>query len=398
MWPTPRLALLLLGAAGAAIVAGFWGWGPAVATLSWGLLVPVVWDFLALFRRPVPIVDLGGLHQAALRLPFELPLRVQSPGGWLEVAVDWPFGLGGPVPALTWADPHGEVTGTWRAVPLRRGGYEIGAVWTRFESPWRLWARRVIRPSAAQVQVWPDLRGLGLFERGDDPTHIDWKATVRLSKPVAREGQPDRRRSVVLALDAGRLMCTEHDGESKFDAALRALACIAIAADARGDSVGLLVYAEEVQRFVPPLSGSSQADRLLREVGDLEPTAVESDLRRALVPLLGLQRRTLVVVISDVLDSVGAEVLTTAVTELARAHVPMVALLRDPYLDATMARTIAGAAAAFERAAAELVSRNRSVTLDLLRSRGVVAFDSTMRGLASTVVQTYLDADREGQW
>jgi uncharacterized protein (DUF58 family) len=428
IWPTPRLARLVLGVAGVLVVAGFWGMVTATLMVCLGLVVPIAWDWLTLRRRPLPEVDLGGSHQASLRRPLTLPVNLRNASGWLEIVVDWPLALGGPLWPVSWRAAPAVGSASWRTVPKRRGVFEIGPVWLRLESPLRLWARRAIRPTATTVAVWPDirgpaddslgvelagegaaaswgrlqsgsdLRGLRPFVGGDDPRHVDWKATARFGAPVVREWQPDRRRSVLVAIDAGRLMRAEHDGESKFDAALRCLARVALSAEARGDSVGVVVFADDVRRYVPPLSGSGQAERLLRYVGDIEPTAADSNFDRVLPVLLRLSRRSLLVLLSDVIDGAGGEALVSAVTILGRTHVPIVALVRDPHLDDALQGPVAVADAAYRRAAAELVARERGTTIDLLRARGIVAFDLSMRALALTVVQAYLDAKRGGGW
>jgi hypothetical protein len=78
--------------------------------------------------------------------------------------------------------------------------------------------------------------------------------------------------------------------------------------------------------------------------------------------------------------------------------VPVVALLRDPHLDLAMGRAIDTPQAVFARVAAELVAQERSAALELLRARGIAAFDLSMRALALTVVQAYLETKRGGRW
>ena len=103
IWPTPRLALLVLAVAAVAVVAGFWGRAEASLLASLALAAPVAWDGLMLRRRRVPEVNLGGSHQASLRRPLVLPFELTQASGWLEVAVDWPLGLGGPLLPLCFA-------------------------------------------------------------------------------------------------------------------------------------------------------------------------------------------------------------------------------------------------------------------------------------------------------
>jgi uncharacterized protein (DUF58 family) len=170
------------------------------------------------------------------------------------------------------------------------------------------------------------------------------------------------------------------------------VARIALTAETRGDCVGAVVYSDRVSRFVPPLSGSRQAERLLRYLGDVQPESVESDLRRALPQLLGVSRRTLVLVITDLADGAGATSLAAAVAELSERHVPLVMLVRDPQLDQALAARVERSTDAYRRAAAEMVSHERARAVELLQARGVRALDLSMQSLALRVVRSYVEA------
>jgi uncharacterized protein (DUF58 family) len=219
-----------------------------------------------------------------------------------------------------------------------------------------------------------------------------------MGAPIVREWQPDRRRSVLFAIDCGRLMRAQAQGENKLDAALRAVARLALAAEARGDQVGVLAYASEVLRFVPPLSGASQAERLLRFLADIEPQPVESQPSRALPTLLAQGRRALVVWVTDVMDQVGVSALVSAVTQVATRHLPLVTLVRDPHLDDAFQRPVRRALDGYRRSAAELVAHDRHDALEHLRARRVAALDLSMRALALEVVDRYLKLRARQGW
>jgi uncharacterized protein (DUF58 family) len=248
------------------------------------------------------------------------------------------------------------------------------------------------------VPTGSELRGLRSFSVGDDPRHVDWKATARFGVPIVREWEPDRRRRVVLVVDAGRLMRAEHDGETKLDAAFRAVTRVAMAAAARNDEVAVLVYADRVLRFVPALTGGASARRLTEHLIDVEPVPVESAPSVTLPQLLAIGRRSLVVFVTDVLDMGGADALVATVAELRRRHLAFVALLRDPALDRAIAATVVDRSVAHERAAAELVLRDRAHALRALEARGVGVVDATMAEVATKVVQSYIDARFRARW
>ena len=431
MWlpysPSVRASYAFATATALTALAGFVARGPLVGWLSGGcVVVLVLLDGVLLARRKIPLVERPAELATSVRRHTRLPLALHDVRFPLRVAAHVPYTLGGPIHPV-WVRPGpGICEAHWNVTPRRRGVVEIERIWVTDRGPLGLVVRRSALCCPTRVTVLPDLRGpagdsvgseregerrslasgavrsgselraLRPFQSGDDPRHVDWKATARLGDPVVREWEQERRRQVMIALDAGRLMRAEHRGETKLDAAMRAMARIALAAEVRGDNVGALIFAAEVLRHIPMLSGSGQAERLLRFVNDVQPTHAESDLGNALPWLLGTRRRSLVVVVSDVIDHNGATSLVSAVTQLAACHVPVVALLRDPHLDEAFALPVQAPRAVYRRTAAELVARHRADAIDHLRARGIRALDLSMRALALELVQVYVNVHRGG--
>ena len=82
---------------------------------------------------------------------------------------------------------------------------------------------------------------------GDDTRIIDWKATARRGKPIARVYEDERRQQVLLVLDAGRLLTAESDGVPRLEAAVSAAPRRAHAAVEHDDTVGILIVADTIQ-------------------------------------------------------------------------------------------------------------------------------------------------------
>ncbi len=416
--PAPgAAALLLLVAAGLALLA-LAGVSVPLEWLLLGLAVPLGIDLGLTCRLPRPEVSCALPETAMLRRSLEARLSVRG-ARLAAVAIDWPVALGGPLPPLP-APAGGEVLVS--AVPRRRGSFGLGEIWVSCHGPLRLWRRRFVVGTAARVHVLPDLRGPGddalaselfraerdvpgalagggellalrPFQGGDERRHVDWKATARLGTPVVRQWQPERQRSLLVAIDAGRLMRSEHDGETKLDAAVRALGRLALSAETLGDQVGALIYADELVREVASQPGRGQASRLLRQVSDLEPALVESDLGRVVPLLLQRHRRSLLVVITDVTGTEAARSLAGALLALGRVHLPVVILLRDPHLDEALERVVTAPEDAYARAAAELLYGQRRAAIACLSAHGQRVLDVSTRSLALAAVRGY----REGR-
>jgi uncharacterized protein (DUF58 family) len=425
--PRAQLAFAIFAAAFLVALATLFAHATAALWACALLLVPVAWDGHALWRAPRPSARRAAAVRAVLRHPFQVALEIDDASQVTHVALDWPPELGGPLP-LTRLFRAPQQRLTHAALPRRRGSHSLGPVWLWLSSPLGLWQLRHTLREPCVVDVWPDVRGpatdplgaeqrdggttsalrpaqagselsgLRPFQTGDDPRHVDWKASARSGVPIVRQWQPDRQRSVIVVIDAGRLMRAEHDGENKFDAAVRALVRIGLAAQARGDHVGALIYTDHVLRWLPPLSGSRQSEHLVRACADLEPQGVESEPGACLPQLLAVSRRALVVWLSDVLDADGAKRLTQAVIQVGARHLPILALLRDPSLDQAFIRPIDDSDAAYRRAAAELVAKERDNALERLRAHRVVALDLGMRNLALGVVRHYVEMRWRGRW
>ena len=139
--------------------------------------------------------------------------------------------------------------------PIRRGDYRLEPAWVHAVSRWGLWVRRLRRGEPQSIQVYPNFsmlragpefgleeqiqrmgvhrvqrRGRGMdfhqlreFVVGDSPNQVDWKATSRLNKLIAREYQDDRDQRLFFLLDGGHRMRAMDQGLSLFDHAINAL-------------------------------------------------------------------------------------------------------------------------------------------------------------------------------
>ncbi len=412
--PSLRLFALAAVAAVVSTLAGIWDKSDIVAQLALLLAVPVVIDWMLLLRTGIPVVVGPTFLQGFVRRPLRLGMQVLG-ARVVAVAPDWPDALGGPVPNRQLRCRHSPFYVEWQATPRRRGLWCFGPVWIFTASPMKLWLRRHIIDAPCRASILPDpsasdacaldplegrleggrllargeLNCLRPFQNGDEWRHIDWKATARRAAPVVREWLPEVSRSVTVAIDAGRLMLAEHGGESKLDAALRALGRLAAAAEIRGDAVAAVVWANRVLRQVSALSGPGQAARLLRHVGDIMPQSIDSDFCAVVPCLLRKAPRSLLVVITDVVDATDASALLPHLLKLARQQVLLLVLLRDPHIDVALATDVEDANTAYRRAAAELCARERAVAVARLRASKLQVLDVSMHAVAAVLERVF---------
>ena len=248
------------------------------------------------------------------------------------------------------------------------------------------------------------------YAPGDDPRRIDWKATARRQATLVREYTAEQGQTVLVAVDAGRLMTQlVAPRRSRLDAALDAAMVLADVAAQGGDRVGVLVFDDRVRAFVPPTAGAAAVGRIRDALVGVQPSLVESDYATAFRTLAERhRRRSLVVLFTDVIDARASRALLAHVARGAVRHLPLVVALRDDALDA--AARPAGAPAApspagdapapvlgvYATAAAEELLLAREDALARMRRSGVAVLDVSARAMTAAVVNQYLAIKARG--
>ncbi|MFI5279011.1 MAG: DUF58 domain-containing protein [Gemmatimonadales bacterium] len=297
-----------------------------------------------------------------------------------------------------------------------RGPLELGQRQSRRELPWdatvfpalpgsRL--RQAIAEAARRQPGQDPARRLGegrMFESlrewvpGDDLRSIDWKATARRRKLIAREYEEERRQQVMLVLDAGRLMASEADGVPVMEFAVRTALDLAFAAAHHDDDVGIMVFADRVQHYVAPQRGRRSLREILRALAVAEPVLVESDYPGAFRYLAVRNRkRALTVFIGDLIDRGASEALVSAVGALRPRHLPLAVTLRNPELDLAATARAGDERSAWRRAAAEELLAARGGALAVMRRSGVIVLDTPPARAGQAAVGAYLELKRRGR-
>ncbi|MGH7607573.1 MAG: DUF58 domain-containing protein, partial [Gemmatimonadales bacterium] len=233
---------------------------------------------------------------------------------------------------------------------------------------------------------------------GDDLRHIDWKATARRRKIIARQYEAERRQQVLLVLDLGRLMTADiAAGLPRLDFAVQAALELAYAAAQHDDNVGIMTFADGVQHFVAPQRGRLGVRRVLDVLAVVQPKLVESDYPGAFRYLAARNRkRALTVLFTDVIDRFASDALVANVASLRPRHVPLAVTLRNPALDHVAGLRPEQSRDAFRKAAAEELLHAREEALRHMRRAGVLVIDVTPQRAAQAVVRRYLDLKRRG--
>jgi uncharacterized protein (DUF58 family) len=139
---------------------------------------------------------------------------------------------------------------------------------------------------------------------GDDVRTIDWNVTARARKPFVRRYQEERELTVVFLVDASRSVHFGSGELLKGEVAAEICAVLALSAIRNNDKVGLVIFTDRIERYIPPAKGRTQVLRVIREVLAFEPEHRGTDIGAAL-EFAGrvLARRAVVFLVSDFRDS-----------------------------------------------------------------------------------------------
>jgi uncharacterized protein (DUF58 family) len=317
----------------------------------------------------------------------------------------------------------------WTLTPATRGDLRFEGVWLRLDGPLGLCARQERVALTETVRVFPDLtvlsqdalalarsedlaarrvqrvrsegrefESLREYREGDDRRSIDWKATARRGRPYVRLHQPERNQQVLLLLDCGRHMAGAVDGRRKLDHAVDAALRLARVALAQGDLVGVVAFGREVKAWLPPRKGVDHLRAIAEAFYRLEATLEESDVGAAIDHAFARgARRSLVVVLTDLLDPDAAAGLVARTRKLVPRHLPLVASLQDDELHRVATAVPRTKEDAYRRFVANRLEADGAATVAKLRETGAQVVRAPAASFGARSVSAYLDVKGRGQ-
>ncbi|CAN5584223.1 DUF58 domain-containing protein [soil metagenome] len=312
-------------------------------------------------------------------------------------------------------------------VPRRRGDHGVRILHVRWTGPLGLIERRIALPVNVKVGVVPNLgavRAIALrmysdrsfmagmkverylgdgteFESlreyvpGLDHRAIDWKSSARHRKLLCTEFRAERNHQVILAVDSGQLMAEPVAGVPKLDHAINAAILLGWFCLRTGGRVGLVGFAEKVRAWADPQGGMHTFARLQALSAEIDYHRVETNFTLTIADMsTRIKRRSLIVLFTDFLDTVSAELMIENVSRLARKHLVLFVAVKDPSLDARTLAKPSTLDALHEAVVASDFSRERSVVLERLRRAGAHCIDATPGEFSMQLVNRYIEIKR----
>ena len=324
----------------------------------------------------------------------------------------------------------GTLTARTEIRPARRGRFPLPEIVLRVDGPLGLAARQAAVPVPGVLRVYPSFRSkdeaelrirkarileVGLrsaqgrgggtefdqlreYTVDDEFRRIDWAATARAGRPIVRTFRAERNQTVLVLLDNGRVMAGRVDGVPRVEHAVDAVMLLTAVATGLGDRCGVVAFDREVRAAVAPGAGRHQLGRVVEALYDLEPVLAESDYAGAFAETLSrFRRRTMLVVLTDLVSASVDEWLVPALPLVLREHVVVVAGVSDPDVARWAGAPGGDASGVYRRAAAVGALEARRRTAARLRGLGATVVDARPGHLAPLLGDAYLRAKATGR-
>jgi len=313
--------------------------------------------------------------------------------------------------------------------PLRRGESRFERIWIRWRSPLGLAWRQHVETLDRAVPVIPNMQsvkdealrlfsrdssfGLHLFlnsgessdfhalrdfQPGMDRRRIDWKQSARHGALRAKEFHAEENQHIVLALDTGRLMSDPLDGQPRLDRAVQATLLTAYVALKLGDRVGLFAFDEKPRLASGTVTGAAAFPILQRLAAKIDYSPGETNFTLGLTQLASdLERRSIIVIFTDFVDTTSAELMLENVGRLLQRHLVLFVVFRDQELETLRNAEPRSPEDVSRAVVADTLLHERDIVIERLRRMGTEIVDAPVDRLGPQLLSTYLMTKRRGR-
>ncbi|KGO85703.1 hypothetical protein Q765_14870 [Flavobacterium rivuli WB 3.3-2 = DSM 21788] len=142
------------------------------------------------------------------------------------------------------------------------------------------------------------------YQFGDDVRAIDWNVTARYNEPYIKVFEEERELTMMLMVDISGSESFGTQNSFKKDIVTEIAATMAFSATQNNDKIGLILFSDQIELYIPPKKGKSHVLRIIRELVEFEPKSKKTDITVALKFIAGvLKKRAIVFLISDFMSA-----------------------------------------------------------------------------------------------
>ncbi|MCH9028546.1 MAG: DUF58 domain-containing protein [Bacteroidetes bacterium] len=148
------------------------------------------------------------------------------------------------------------------------------------------------------------------YQFGDDIRNIDWNVTARYGRPFIKVFEEERELTVMLMVDLSGSLMFGSVSKTKQRVAVEVTAILAFSALKNNDKVGLILFTDKIEKFVPPRKGNKHVLRIIRDILSFNPEGNATDIKGALEYMNGtIKKRSIVFLLSDFMDQGYSKIL-----------------------------------------------------------------------------------------
>lgn len=323
-----------------------------------------------------------------------------------------------------WADRRH--TYTTLLTPLRRGQGRLERLWLDWTGPLGLVRIKQVKHIDTEIAISPNTRWVkeeavriytrdadfGIktqLERGDgsefdalrefttgmDPRAIDWKHSARHLKLLAKEYRTERNHNIVFAFDTGRLMSEPIDGVPKIDRAINAALLLAYVSLRSGDKTALFGFDARPTVSSNVLSGVGAFPHMQQLASRLDYSSEEANYTLALTSLSSkLARRSLIILFTDFVDTISAELMLENVRRLMDRHLVIFACFEDEQLAEMIDAEPRNADDVSRAVIADGLATDRELVMRRLERMGAHVLETRPERFGADLVSRYIDIKR----
>ena len=141
------------------------------------------------------------------------------------------------------------------------------------------------------------------YQFGDDVRAIDWNVTARYNEPYIKVFEEERELTMMLMVDVSGSESFGTSNQFKKDTVTEIAATLAFSATQNNDKVGLILFSDDIELFIPPKKGKSHVLRIIRELIEFKPKSKKTNINVALKFLSSvMKKRAIVFMLSDFMD------------------------------------------------------------------------------------------------
>src|SRR5580704_17855819 len=240
-----------------------------------------------------------------------------------------------------------------------------------------------------------DFEELREYMPGDDVRNIDWNVTNRMGRPFVKRFREERELGVILALDVSASGAFGSGHRSKRESAVEIAATLAASAARSGDKIGLLLFSDRTELFLPPRKGRRQILRTIKEMLSFEPKHRRTDIPAALTFLNHvIKRRSIVFLFTDFLHSFGPCARCVQLNDPRESQLPNAGLLTIEDAETGELLELDSVRASVRRKFADINTARLEELDRALRQTGVDTMRFSAEASFAPVLQRFFDTRR----